>query len=158
MCCVDIWLSECFTLAVNCKLRTYLNTVATFPTLWTLTVCILLDSGMLMRYLVIFFSAAERYLALCKPFVHQSNILVRHIRKSLAGLTALITTLVTCFTIAQLSTIYKWRSNTVYTSSTRTCYHRKNFIRCHCDCIHHDYFSFYYFAAQFFVERDSTPS
>ena len=79
MCCVDIWLSVCFTLAVYCKLRTYLNTVATFPTSWTLTVCILLDSGMLMRYLVIFLSAAERYLALCKPFVHQSNILVRHI-------------------------------------------------------------------------------
>ena len=104
MCCADIWLSVSFTLALNCKLRTLLSTVAPFPTLWNLIISILLESGGLFRYMVVCLSAVERYLAICKPFFHQSNIFVRHIGKSLAGLAAIMTTLITSNSIALLST------------------------------------------------------
>ena len=102
MCCGDIWLCLSFPLVLNCKLRTFLYTAAPFPTF--LIINILHDSGMMVWYLVTFLAAVERYLAVCMPFVHWSNIFMRHIRKSLAGLTALMTTLITSNSIAQLST------------------------------------------------------
>ena len=102
MCCSDIWLCLSFPQVLNCKLRTFLYTAAPFPTF--LIIHILHDSGMMVRYLVTFLAAVERYLAICKPFVHQSNIFVRHIGKSFTGLAALMTTLITFNSMAQLST------------------------------------------------------
>ena len=104
MCCVDIWLSVAFTPTLNCQLRTFLNTATPFPTLWNLIIYILLESGALFRYLLVCLSAVERFLAICKPFIHRSNIFVKHIGKSLAGLAALIIILITSSSIAQLST------------------------------------------------------
>ena len=49
-------------------------------------------------------SAVERFLTIFKPFIHRSNIFVKHIGKSLAGLAALIIILVTSSSIAQLLT------------------------------------------------------
>ena len=102
MCCGDIWLCISFPLVLDCTLQTFLYTAAPFPTF--LMIHILHDSGMMVRYLVTFLAAVERYLAICKPFVHQSNIFVRHIGKSFTGLAALMTTLITFNSMAQLST------------------------------------------------------
>ena len=103
LCTVDIWCSVSMLLATNCALRTFLSASAPLPTLWNLIICILLESGSCVRFLVHCLSSFERYLAVCKPFSHRLSMFVRHLKKAVAAVAILTTAIITCTKVMILS-------------------------------------------------------
>ena len=103
LCLLDIRVNLAFLLPTDCSLRTFLDTSAPLPTLWNLILCIMLESGACVRFVVHCLSTYERYLAVCKPFTGGLNFFVRHLKKSMAGLAVFTTVATAGITAIQLS-------------------------------------------------------
>ena len=105
MCLVDMWLSISILLVNNCRLRTYVSTAAQLPSLWNLVMSTLAESGAILRYIMHCLSTVERYIAVCRPYVHRSSLFVRHIAKVLFGFSTLVTIILASTSLAQFNSI-----------------------------------------------------
>ena len=103
LCLLDIWVNLAFLLATNCFLRTFLGTSVPLPTLWNLILCIMLELGACVRFVVHCLSIYERYPAVCKPFTRGLNFFVRYLKKSMAGRAVFTTVATAGITAIQLS-------------------------------------------------------
>ena len=75
----------------------------TAPYIVEFNLCIMLELGACVRFVVHCLSIYERYPAVCKPFTRGLNFFVRYLKKSMAGLAVFTTVATAGITAIQLS-------------------------------------------------------